>query len=566
MNLFFSKYKYINLFILGTVLLKSQDSFSLYSDKLKYDSNFSNFEYVNVNAPKGGEIILGANGTFDSLNQFTLGGISADDLYLIYDSLMIKSADELSSYYPLIAKDINISSDYKKILFEIRQNVKFSDDVNLTTRDIKFTFEILMTKGSPIYKAIFKDIKNIKIIDDYKIEFELLENSSRDLIGRIATTEILPSHFWENKKFDGEQSPIGTGAYKIKYLSRGNYIIFERRTDYWGANLPVNRGRFNFNRIKYDYYRDESVSFEAFKSLQYHFRLENMAKNWVNGYKNLSKNDFVIEEINHSIPQGIQGFFFNSRLEKFSDWRIRKAIALTFDFEWSNKFLFFEQYKRSNTIFANSDFGYKKFELPKGGGSIEIRDSLREAMKLFNEAGYILKDGKLISQKNGEPMRFELLLNSTGFVRVALPWKQNLKKLGIEMTIRNIDISQYIEKVKKFNFDMIVSSRGQELIVGGEQFGYWHSSLADINGSLNIIGIKDSEVDSAINEISRAENLEKLKIGVEKLDRAIIEKFYIIPHWHINRFRVAYWKKLHHSEVTPKYDLGFETWWFEENP
>ncbi len=553
---------YFNIFFLSSSFLIGQESFSVYGEP-KYSSDFLYFDYVNPQAPKHGEIILGSNGTFDSLNQFALGGIPADDLYLIYDSLMFKSADEISSYYPLIAKDINISDDWKTIKFTIREDVKFSDDIFLTTDDINFTFYILRNSGSPIYKSIFNGIENIEIINKHEILFKLKKDANRDLISTIATTEILPHHFWKDKKFNGEQIPIGSGPYKISNLDRGSFLQFERRENYWGWNLPVNRGRFNFNKIKYDYYRDETVLFEAFKSLRYHFRLENMAKNWVNGYKNLDNNNFIIEEINNSIPQGIQGFFFNTRIDKFNDWRVRKAIALTFDFEWSNKFLFFNQYKRSESIFSNSDFGYKNFILPKAGGSIEIRDNLREAMKLLNDAGYILKNGELISLKNNQPMRFELLLNSAGFVRVSLPWKRNLKKIGIDMTIRNIDISQYMTKLRKFEFDMVVASRGQQMIIGGEQFGYWHSSQANIEGSLNIAGIKNNEVDSAIDEINNASNIENLKISSAKLDKAVLENFYIVPHWHINKFRIAYWKKLHRPKITPKYDLAFDTWWFE---
>jgi len=543
-------------------LLSASPSISLYGD-LKYDDNFTNFEYSNPNAPKGGDIVLGSSGTFDSFNPFILKGIPADDIDLIYDTLLVKSLDEESSYYGLLAKDINISSDFKRVIFTLRDGAKFSDEVEVTANDVEFTFKTILKYGSPPYKSHLRGVKSVKALDKKRVEFIFNEDSNRDMISTVGEIAILPEHFWKSKDFTKSslEIPIGSGAYKIDKFRAGHSITFKRRDDYWGRDLAVNRGKFNFNSIRYDYYRDENVRFEAFKSLNYHFRLENVSKNWATGYKNLDDR-FTTEEIKHSLPQGIQGFFYNIRRYKFQDRRVREAIALAFDFEWTNRNLFYGQYKRSESFFANSDFGYKKFRLPKAGGSYEIRPNLRRAMRLLKDAECYLKGGKLYF-KNGERVKFQLLLASSSFVRVALPFQRNLRKLGIEMEIKLIDLSQYIERLRVFNFDMVVASRYTPLIPGGEQFIYWHSKGADVEGSMNIIGIKNSKVDKAIEEIIKAKSLKEIKEASIRLDKELLENFYVIPHWYIDKFRVAYWKRIKRPKFSPPYGLNFNFWWFK---
>lgn len=549
-------------FILITSTLISSESFSIY-EKPKYDANFTHFDYRNFDAPKGGNIILGVNGTFDSFNPFILKGISANDMHLIYDSLMVKSDDEVSSYYGLLAEDINISENFKTAIFKIRQNVTFSDGVSLTSKDVKFTFDILRKDGSPSYKSYLSGIKSIEILDKYRIQFKFTENSNRDMIATVSTIEILPEHFWKNMNFKKSslEIPIGSGAYKIDDFRVGRSLKFVKDKNYWGNNLAVNKGKNNFNSVKYDYYRDGNVLFESFKSLNYHFRLENISKNWATGYKNLNS-DFIVEEIEHSVPQGIQGFFFNIRKIKFNELKIRKAIAYAFDFEWTNTNLFYNQYKRSESFFSNSNFDSKRFQLPKAGGSYKIRPHLRKAMQLLKESGAFLKNGKLYFQ-DGTLVKFEVLLVSNSFVKVVFPFKRNLAKLGIELNIKVVDISQYIKRLRTFDFDMIVSSRGQSLVVGSEQFNYWHSKSANIEGSLNIIGIKNKKIDSLIEQINNSENLTDLKQIVFDLDEELLQNFYLIPHWHINKYRVAYWNKIHRNDIFAKYGLDFEGWWFE---
>ena len=554
--------KILTLLTIFTLNLIASESFSLY-DSPKYSEHFSHFDYRKPDAPKGGDIVLGVSGTFDSFNQYILKGIPADNIELIYDSLMVKSDDEVSSYYGLLAEDVNISEDYKTVIFTIRDEATFSDGVQVSAYDVKFTFETLLKDGSPAYKNYLSGIKNIEVLDELKIKFEFSENSNRDMVSTVATIEIIPKHFWDDKSFKESslETPIGSGAYKIESFRAGHSIKFVRNKDYWGKNLAVNRGKYNFDSIRYDYYRDENVLFEAFKSLNYHFRQENISKNWATEYQDLGE-EFIVEEIKNSLPQGIQGFFFNIRKDKFKDLRIRKAIALAFDFEWTNKNLFYNQYKRSESFFSNSDFDSKKFHLPKAGGSYEIRPHLRESMRLLKEAGCYLKNGKLYL-KNGKQLKFEITLVSTGFVKVVLPFKKNLAKLGIEMNIKLIDISQYIQRLRKFDFDMVVSSRSQALIVGGEQSIYWHSKGANIKGSMNIVGVENPKIDKAIENINISKNLKELKKYVFQLDEELLKNFYVIPHWHIDKFRVSYWRKIHRFKNSPAYGLDFNGWWFE---
>jgi microcin C transport system substrate-binding protein len=540
--------------LLLPTLLFSDFSFSLLGEP-KYSQN-SVFEYANEKAPKGGDIKLGVGGTFDSLNPFILKGNPADGIELIYDSLVVKSSDEIASYYGLLSKDTNISKDWKSVIFTISENAKFSNEKPVLAKDVKFTFETLLEKGSPIYKAHLKGVEKIEILGERKIRFRLSENSSKDLIATIGEMSIFP----ESESWD-EGVPIGSGAYEIEKFESGKFLKFKRRKNYWAENLLSNRGKNNFNSITYEYYRDENVLFEAFKSLDYHFRLENMSKNWATAYDDLDEK-FVVEEIKNSVSQGMQGYVFNTRKEKFSDWRVRKGIALAFDFEWANKNLFYGQYTRTNSFFANSIFDSQKFKMPIAGGSYEIRPSLRLAMRSLKDAGCYLKNGKLYFP-NGERVKFEVLLYSKGFVRITLPFKRNLAKLGIDLEIKVVDISQYMDRYKKRDFDMIVSTRSQPLLIGGEQFSFWHSSMASVEGSQNLAGIENKTIDLLIEKIKTTESLEELKNFVFLLDRELLENFYVIPQWHIDKFRVAYWKRIHRPEKSPPYDLGFEYWWFE---
>jgi microcin C transport system substrate-binding protein len=540
--------------LLLPTLLFSDFSFSLLGEP-KYSEN-SVFEYANEQAPKNGDIKLGVGGTFDSLNPFILKGNPADGIELIYDSLVVKSSDEIASYYGLLSKDTNISKDWKSVIFTISENARFSNEKPVLAKDVKFTFETLLEKGSPIYKAHLKGVEKIEILGERKIRFGLSENSSKDLIATIGEMSIFPeSENW------GEGIPIGSGAYEIEKFESGKFVKFKRRKNYWAENLLSNRGKNNFNSITYEYYRDENVLFEAFKSLEYHFRLENMSKNWATAYGDLDEK-FVVEEIKNSVPQGMQGYVFNIRKEKFSDWRVRKGIALAFDFEWANKNLFYGQYTRTNSFFANSIFDSQKFKMPIAGGSYEIRPSLRLAMRSLKDAGCYLKNGKLYFP-NGERVKFEVLLYSKGFVRITLPFKRNLAKLGIDLEIKVIDISQYMDRYKKRDFDMLVASRSQPLLIGGEQFSFWHSSMASVEGSQNLAGVDNKTVDLLIEKIKTAESLEELKSFVFLLDRELLENYYVIPQWHIDKFRVAYWNKIHRPKNSSPYDLSFNYWWFE---
>ena len=403
--------------------------------------------------------------------------------------------------------------------------------------------------------------------------------------------KILSKKYWEDK-FENIllESPIGSGPYKVKNFKAGRTIEFERVDDYWGKYLSVNKGRFNFEKIVIEYFRDATVALEAFKSGDYDFRQENQAKRWANAYNfKAIKNGFVKKKsLKHEIPTGMQGFFINSRKEIFKDPIVRKALNYAFDFEWTNKILFFDQYKRTDSFFSNSDLASsglpsgeelkllkpfkdqlpkevfnKIYENPVNDGSGEIRKNLRIADKLLYDAGWLIKDGKRINESTGMPLKFTILLVSPEFERIALPYARNLKKIGIDAKVRTVDSAQYERRLENFSFDMTVVSLGQSLSPGNEQRDFWNSTSAQINGSRNYAGVSSPVVDFLIDKIIAAKNREDLISATKALDRFLLFGYYVVPHWHIQNFRIAYWDKFGQPKINPKYDLGIDTWWYD---
>ena len=403
--------------------------------------------------------------------------------------------------------------------------------------------------------------------------------------------KILSKKYWEDKFEDVLlEAHIGSGPYKVKTFKAGRAIEFERIKDYWAKDLPVNKGRFNFDNIIIEYFRDATVSLEAFKSGDYDFREENQAKRWATAYNfpALQKGLVKKEEIKHEIPSGMQGFFINTRKEIFKDPIVRKALNYAFDFEWTNKALFFSQYKRTNSYFSNSELAASNlptkeelillepfknkltkeifnqtFKNPINDGSGDIRTNLRIANKLLYDAGWIVKDGKRINEKSGIPLKFTILLVSPEFERIALPYAKNLKKIGIEAKVRTVDSAQYERRLENFSFDMAVISRGQSLSPGNEQRDFWSSSSANIKGSRNYMGIINPVIDFLIEKIIAAKTREDLVTATRALDRVLLFGHYVVPHWHIQYFRIAYWNKFEKPSKNPKYDLALDTWWID---
>ena len=568
-----------------------QHAISVFNE-IKYKNNFKYFDYVNPNAPKKGVIKLAERGTFDSLNQFILKGLPAIGLDNIYDSLLVTSLDEPLTAYGLIAKGMKVSEDNTSITFFLNQNAVWHDNNPVTSYDIEWTFNTILEKGHPSYKSYYSDIKIIEIIDKYTIKFHFKNDNNRELPIIIGQMKILPKHFWKDKKFDSSvlSIPLGSGPYKIKEVNLGKNITYERAKDHWAQKLPVNIGHNNFNEIHYDYYRDSNVMIEALKANEYDFRSENISKEWATAYNDLKNNTaFIKEEIDHELPQGMQAFIYNMRKDIFNNLELRKALALAFDFEWTNKTLFYGQYIRSSSYFSNSDLASSgipskeemttikklKNKVPKEilteiynpgktDGSGNSRKNLRKAIQILKEANYKLEN-KILKDSDGRQIKFEILLISPAFERIVGPFIKNLKKLGVEANIRIVDTAQYKNRLDSYDFDMVVMARGQSLNPGNEQRNFWSSKSANINGSANWIGIKNKTIDELIELIIQAPNRKKLIIYTKLLDRVLLHNHYVIPHWHIKMWRVAYWDNIKRPDNLPKYSLGFpETWWYNK--
>ncbi|HCZ19322.1 extracellular solute-binding protein [Wolinella succinogenes] len=568
----------------------SDKGFSL-SGEVKY-KELKYFDYVNPEAPKGGAIKRYEIGGFDTLNAFALKGTPADGLELLYDTLTVHSEDEPFSEYGLVAERIQRAKDNSFVIFHLNKNARFHDGNPITAFDVEFSFNTLIGTGNPAIKRYYEDVKEVVVVDKYTVKFNFSNKENRELPLILGQLRILPKHFYENRPF-GEnplEIPLGSGPYRILSFETGKEIVYERVKDYWAQKHPTRLGYFNFDRVAYEYYKDETVALEAFKAGAYDFRQESAAKTWALGYEGepLKKKQIIKEEIAHSLPSGMQGYFFNTRRDLFKDIRVREALSYAFDFEWSNKNLFFGQYTRTKSFFDNSElasFGtpspqerewltpFKEqlpegifdqpFTLPTTKGDGNIRPQLKRAQQLLKEAGYEIKNKKLIHTTTGQPFVFELLLLSPAMERVALPFKRNLATLGIEMKIRTIDLTQYINRLREFDYDMIVGVIGQSLSPGNEQRYYWHSSSKDERGSKNYAGIDHPAVDRLVEMVVNAKDRRELVDYTRALDRVLLWNHYVIPHFHNRTFRVAHWNRFSRPNISPLYGLGFWTWWVD---
>lgn len=574
-------------------LFGPQHGLAMHGD-LKYPADFTHFEYTNPNAPKGGQVKEWALGTFDSFNSFIIKGTPADGLGLIYDSLLSKAQDEPFSLYGLLAEKVDHPASNDQVTFFLRPEARFSDGQPLTSADVVFTFNTLLEKANPFYRAYLGDIANIEAIDAHTVRFVFKHDQNKELALIIGEIPILPKHYWKDRDFTvpSLDIPVGSGPYILSGFDAGRSVTYALNPDYWGRDIPVNRGRHNFGQISYDYYRDTVVALEAFKAGEYDFRQETSSKNWATGYTGpqFDSGKLKREEVAHSRPTGMQAFIYNTRRTQFSDARVREALAYAFDFEWTNKNLFYGAYTRTHSFFSNSDMAAsalpdaaelaileplrdqlppevftKVYRAPTYDGSGQIRSELRQALRLLKQAGWELKNGQLINQASGQPLTFEILLVQKEFERVVAPMIQNLKRLGVDASIRIVDASQYINRLRSFDFDMVVYSYGQSSSPGNEQRDFWGSYNADTAGSRNLIGIKNPAIDALIEQVITAPNREQLVLRTRALDRALQWNHYVIPQFHSRSDRIAYRDIFGFPAVRPKYELGFDTWWIKES-
>ncbi len=562
----------------------------------KYDKDFLSVEYVSNSAIKGGNIVRSSIGNYDTFNPFTLKGTSAAGIGLLYESLTVGSSDEAFTEYGLLAKQIEWPEDRSWVAFTLRDEAVWHDGKKISSDDIVWTFNTLMEKGHPFYKYYYGDVSEVIKISESKVKFIFSTNTNKELPLIVGQLPVLPKHYWEDKNFEETtlDIPIGSGPYTIKSFDAGRSITYELNKDYWGFKnniVPIKVGKDNIGTIRYDYYKDRGVEREAFKSGEIDFFSENTSKEWATGYDiNAVEQGFIKKElISHENPQGMQAFAFNTRKEIFKDKRVRKALSYAFDFEWTNKNLFYGAYKRTDSFFENSELSSSglpskeeldylnpyidvlpnevfnaQYNNPKTDGSGFIRNQLQEATKLIKDAGWILQNGKLENSK-GDPFEFEILLVSPAFERIVLPFIDNLEKLGIKALLRTIDSSQYQKRIESFDFDMIVFTFSQSLSPGNEQRNFWGSDAADTNGSRNVIGIKNDVIDILIEKLINAKDREDLITITKALDRVLLWNYYVIPQWHISAYRVLYWDMFNQPNKKPKYSLGFDTWWINQN-
>ena len=557
----------------------------------RYKPGFTHFSYVNPDAPKGGEVTLAAIGSFDSFNPFIVRGVPAAGVSMLWMTLLRGSQDEASTEYAHLAEAIELANDRTWVAFELHPDAVWHDGRPITAEDVAWTFATLRQHGRPFFRAYWADVTDVLVEGPRRVVFRFKDGSNRELPLILGQLSVLPKHWWEGRDFTRPllEPPLGSGPYRIESFEAGRTVTYRRVPDFWGRDLPTGKGTDNFDVMRYEYFRDATVAFEAFKAGQIDFRTENIAKEWATGYDFPARRRGLVklEEIPHELPTGMQAFVMNIRRLLFQDRRVREALMLAFDFEWSNRNLFFDAYARTTSYFSNSELASsglpegeelkllerfrgrvpeevfsREFKLPVTDGSGNNRENLRRALTLLQQAGWTVRNQRLVDAQ-GRPFSFELLLSSPSFERVALPYAQQLQRLGIEMRVRTVDTAQYQARMDSFDFDMTVDVFGQSLSPGNEQRDYWTCAKARQEGSRNSIGICDPVIDELVELIISAPDREQLIIRTRALDRVLLWGHYVVPHWHSRTFRVAFWDKFDRPATPPRYGLGFNTWWID---
>jgi microcin C transport system substrate-binding protein len=560
---------------------------------LKYGPDFKHFDYVDPQAPKGGEIKRAAIGTFDSFNPFIIKGNPDYGSAQIYDTLLTPSADEPFSEYGLLAETIETPADRSWVAFTLRPQARWHDGTPITVDDVIWSFETLRKKGQPFFRAYYANVDAVQKIGERTVKFTFKPGQNRELPLIIGQLVVLPKHYWEGRDFEATtlDPPLGSGPYKIDKFEPGRWSTYRRVDDYWGKDLPVNVGRNNFDVQRWDYYRDGTVALEGLKAGEYDLRLENSSKEWATAYDvpPVREGWLKKEEIKNDRPAGMQAFAFNLRRPLFQDRRVRQALGYAFDFEWSNRTLFYGQYTRTNSYFANSELAaagvpqgqelavlepYRgkvpdevftsEYQPPVTDGSGNIRDNLRKASELLKAAGWdIDPKTKKLTNQTGQPFEFEILLVDPMFERVTLPFAKNLERLGVAAHVRTVDAAQYKKRSDDFDFDVIVNSWLQSSSPGNEQREYWTSAFADQTGSANILGLKDPVVDALVDQVIAAPDRASLVARTHALDRVLLWGHDVIPQWYLPFDRLAYWNKFGRPAVTPSQGVQTDAWWVD---
>ncbi len=564
---------------------------------LKYPADFTHFDYVSEKAVKGGKLLLHDNGSFDKMNPYTLKGTPPFGLDMfVFESLTVGSLDEPFAGYGLIAEDIELAEDKMSVTFTINSKARFSDGSSVTPEDVAFSLETLKSdKVHPFYPYYYQDIKEAVILDTRRVQF-LFAKPNRELHMIAGQIPVFSKAFYQNHSFTGDDKgnhltpPIGSGPYIVTDVNQGRSITYARNPDYWAVDHPARKGMYNFETIVVNYYKDQIVAVEAFKAGEFDFMMVNIAKQWVRDMtgKGFADGTLLKKRFPHKNNAGMQGFLMNTRRELFEDVRVRKALGLAFDFEWTNKSLFYNQYMRSSSFFSNSHLAatglpdglelsylepFRKslpadvfttpLKAPDSKGKGGMRKNLRQAKKLLADAGWTIQNG-ILKNDMGKPFSFEILLVSPTFERVMAPYVANLKKLGITVDYRTIDPALYTDRVQSFDYDMIVHVYGQSLSPGNEQKNFWHSESVNRPGSKNLAGISDKVVDSLVDTIVYATTQQELTAACKALDRVLWYGYYLVPNWYLNVHRLAFHKKFARPETLPLYYNHYQllmTWW-----
>jgi len=570
--------------------------------------DFPYFPYVNPDAPKGGEVILSAVGTFDNFNPFILRGSatmglmgswvilpggsgSGSSVGHIWESLLTSSADEADAGYGHLAETIELPADKMWVAFTMRAEAKFSDGTPVTAEDVVWTYNTLLEKGRPSFKIQMADVKDVEVDGPRRVVFHFKSNQNRELPLILGGLPILPKHFFDGRDFTKPltDAPIGSGPYRIASFELGRSITFERRPDWWAANMPTGKGTNNFDRVRIEYFRDSTVAMEAFKAGQIDLRSENISKNWATAYDfpAVSKGLVIKRDFNHHLPTGMQGYVMNTRRPVFANRLVREAMAQVFDFEWENKNLFYSSYTRTLSYFSNSPLAssgipegdelkllepYRKdlppelftepFKLPVTDGSGNNREQMKRALELLEKAGWKVKDRKLVDA-NGEQMSFTILLDEPVLERPTLPYVQNLQKIGIDARVRTVDPAQYQHLVDSFDLDMLMMIFPEGEIPGNELRDYFTCAAAKAQGSFNVPGICDPVVDALVEKVITAQDRDTLTIVARALDRVLLWGWYLVPNWDSRVFHVAYWDRFGYPGKPVREGFNFDTWWVD---
>jgi microcin C transport system substrate-binding protein len=572
---------------------------SLFGD-IKYPADFKRFDYVNPDAPKGGVARMISIGTFDNFNVAVAGvkGSIAPAANLIYETLMARSQDEVATEYGLLAEAASHPDDFAWVIYRLRKEARWHDGKPVTPEDVIFSIEVLK-KYSPTYASYYRHVEKVEKIGERDIKFTFDAPGNRELPTIIGELEVLPKHYWEGTDSEGRkrdisattlEKPLGSGPYRIKDFVAGRSIVLERVKDYWGANLPLRVGQENFDEMRFEFFRDNLVALEAFKADQADWIAENSAKQWATAYEfpAVAEKRVVLEKFPINDSGRMQAFALNVRREQFRDARLRRAFNYAFDFEEMNKQLFFGQYMRINSYFEGTELASsglpqgQELEIletvrdkvpaevfttpyvnPVGGNPEAVRANLREGARLLKEAGFEVRERKLVDAA-GKPVTVEILVQDPSAERIALFYKPSLERIGVTASIRVVDDAQYQNRLRSFDFDMIIDQWGESLSPGNEQREYWGSQTADVAGSRNTIGIKNPAIDALIDRVIFAKNRSELVAATRALDRVLLWNFYVVPQFTYGFSRYARWDRFSHAEL-PKYARSGlpSLWWFD---